>query len=124
MSEPTLDPNTTPALQAPAGQVSNLKDPYNLQVYLILASTLGLGVSAVAVCLRIFTKVRVVQRMHLEEYILLFSECGFVAFTALIIEANRWGQGTHQWNVSLAHLERVINVCFHFLFSGLPFPSR
>lgn len=117
MSESILDPNTTPALQPPPGQVSNLKDPYNLKLYLILASTLGLGVSAIAVCLRIFTKVRVVQRMHLEEYILLFSECGFVAFTALIIEANRWGQGTHQWNVSIAHVERVIDVCFHFSVS-------
>lgn len=107
-----MNPNTTPALQPPPGQVSNLSDPYSLRSDVYVAAGVGLGISSLAVILRIFTKVRVLRCMQLEDYILLFSLLGFFAFTFLMIHAVHLGQGTHQWNVSVAHLQQVIQVRF------------
>lgn len=105
-----MDPNNTPALQPPPGQVTNLSDPYSLRSDMYVAAGVGLGVSSLAVILRVFTKVRVLRSMQLEEYILLLSLLGFFAFTFLMIHAVHLGQGTHQWNVSVAHLQQVIQV--------------
>lgn len=105
-----MDPNNTPALQSPPGQVTNLSNPYSLRSDMYVAAGVGLGISSVAVILRVFTKVRVLRSMQLEDYILVLSLLGFFAFTFLMIHAVHLGQGTHQWNVSVAHLQQVIQV--------------
>jgi hypothetical protein len=106
-----IDLNKTPALQPPAGDLSNFQNPDSLQRFLIITATLGLSISAVAVILRVFTKARVQKCIHLEDYILILSELGFVAFVAVMIEAGISGQGRHQWDVSIAQLQRIIHVC-------------
>lgn len=107
-----MDPNTTPGLQPPPGQVSNLNGPSPLVSQMYVAAGLGLGLATLAVILRFFTKVRVLRSVQLEEYILVFSLLGFFAFTFLMIHAVHLGQGAHQWNVSVADVQRVIQVNF------------
>jgi hypothetical protein len=111
--EANIDLNTVPALEPPPGQVSNLEDPYSLRRYMYITAGLGLSLSTAAVLLRVFIKARVMRLMQLEEYILILSQIGFYVFTGLMIHAVHLGQGIHQWNVSVAHLQRVIEVCEH-----------
>jgi hypothetical protein len=106
-----IDLNTTPALQPPPGEVSNLQNPQSLQRFLVITATLGLSISALAVLLRVFTKAHVLKRIQPEEYVLILSELGFFAFTVVMIAAGHSGQGRHQWDVSIAQLQRVIHVC-------------
>jgi hypothetical protein len=75
-----------------------------------ITAAVGLGLSTIAVVLRVFTKARVLRSIQLEEYILVLSQLGFFAFTGLMIRAVDLGQGTHQWNVSIAHVQQVIQV--------------
>ncbi|GFF39819.1 hypothetical protein IFM46972_06006 [Aspergillus udagawae] len=105
-----IDLSTVPALAPPPGQVSNLKDPYSLRHYMYITASLGLGLSTAAVLLRVFIKARVMRFMQLEEYILILSQIGFYVFTGLMIHAVHLGQGIHQWNVSVAHVQKVIEL--------------
>jgi hypothetical protein len=77
-------------------------------MYATAAVTLAL--STIAVLLRIFMKARVLCRVQLEDYILVLSLIGFYSFTGLMIEAVHLGQGSHQWNVSIAHFQGVVRL--------------
>ncbi|KAL2830900.1 hypothetical protein BDW59DRAFT_177592 [Aspergillus cavernicola] len=104
------DLNTVPALEPPPGHTSNLDNPYSLRNYMYATAGVTLALSTIAVLLRVFMKARVLRRMQLEDYILALSLIGFYAFTGLMIEAVHSGQGTHQWNVSTAHLQDVVRL--------------
>ncbi|KAH8700415.1 hypothetical protein BGW36DRAFT_357077 [Talaromyces proteolyticus] len=105
-----MDPNTTPALEPPPGEVSNLHDPYSLRVYMYITASLALTLSTAAVILRIYTKARVTRSVQFEEYILMLCQLGNFAFTGVMIYAVQLGQGTHQWNISIAHVQRLIQL--------------
>jgi hypothetical protein len=107
------DPNNVPALKPPPGESSNLANSYNINIYTSVTASLGLGLSALAVVIRLFVKGYVIRRLQLEEIILLLSLCGFVAFVCLIIYSTKLGQGAHQWNVSVAHYRKIGEVCIH-----------
>lgn len=99
---------TTPALEPPPGHSSNLDNPFSLRVYFYATAAVALVLSTIAVVLRIFMKARVLRRVQLEEYILALSLAGFYVFTLLIVTAASFGQGIHQWNVSIADFKRVV----------------
>ncbi|KAL2824196.1 hypothetical protein BJY01DRAFT_263066 [Aspergillus pseudoustus] len=104
------DLNTVPALEPPPGQTSNLNNPYSLRNYMYATAGVTVALSTIAVLLRLFMKARVLRRVQLEDYILVLSLIGFYAFTGLMIEAVHLGQGSHQWNVSIAHLQGVVKL--------------
>lgn len=104
------DLNLVPAMTAPAGQVSNLKNPPNQNKFMYLTAGICLGFSTLAVIFRLFVKARVLRAVQLEEFILTLSLCGLVSFTGIMIKATLLGQGVHMWNVSVAHAERIIEV--------------
>lgn len=110
MSSTPVDLNTMPALAPPPGQISNFHNPENLNHVMYLTAAVGLSLSTAGVILRVFTKARVLRFMQAEEYILIMSLCGFYVFTGLMLKAVLLGQGTHQWNVSVAHVQRILEV--------------
>jgi hypothetical protein len=112
---PGVDLNNVPALEPPTGETSNLINPHNMDIYMYITASLGLGLSMLAVVVRVLAKVHVTRTLQLEEFILLLSQCGFVAFVGLMIHATKLGQGIHQWNVSIAHFQKVVNVCIHMI---------
>jgi hypothetical protein len=107
------DLNNVPALEPPTGESSNLTNTYNINIYTSVTASLGLGLSGLAVVIRLFVKGYVIRTLQLEEIILLLSQCGFVAFVGLIIYSTKLGQGAHQWNVSVAHYQKIAEVCIH-----------
>lgn len=99
---------TTPALEPPQGHFSDLNKPPVLRVHFIATAAVTLVLSTIAVVLRIFMKARVLRRVQLEEYILVLSLAGFYAFTLLMVTATSFGEGSHQWNVSIADFKMVV----------------
>jgi hypothetical protein len=102
------NPDTVPALAAPEGQVSNLDNPYSLKSYIYGTAAVTITLSTVAVALRVYVKARVLRRAQIEEYILILSLIGFYFFSGFMIYAAHLGQGTHQWNVSVANFQEVV----------------
>lgn len=110
-----IDTNDTPALEPPKGVTSNLVNPYNINQYVFVAVGLGLGISTLAVSFRIFAKIKIIRRLQLEDLILLISQFLFIAFNGIMVHAAKVGEGTHQWNVSIAHSQKIVEVskfCF------------
>lgn len=110
-----MDLNNVPALEPPTGETSNLVDPYNINICMYITASIGLGLSMLAVIVRIVAKGHVMRTIQLEEVILLLSQCGFIAFVGLMIHSTKLGQGTHQWNVSVAHFQKVVEVCIYMI---------
>lgn len=107
---PGVDLNLVPAMKAPPGETSNLKDPYNSDRFMYLTAGICLGFSTFAVFFRLFVKARILRAMQLEEAILIFSLAGLVSLTAVMIKSTLIGQGVHQWNVSMAHVMKITEV--------------
>ena len=62
-----MDPDTTPALAPPPGMVPNFVDPFTLNNYLILTSTVCLALTTVMIMIRIITKAYVIKIVTLED---------------------------------------------------------
>jgi len=110
---PGTDLNDVPALEPPTGESSHLTNTYSINVYTAVTASLGLGLSVLAVAIRLFVKGYVIRRLRLEEIILLLSQCGFVALVGLTVYSAKLGLGAHQWNVSVAHYQKIGEVCIH-----------
>ncbi|KAL1869470.1 hypothetical protein Plec18167_007768 [Paecilomyces lecythidis] len=110
---PGVDLNLVPAMKAPPGETSNLKDPYNSDRFMYLTAGICLGFSTFAVFFRLFVKARILRAMQLEEAILIFSLAGLVSLTAVMIKSTLIGQGVHQWNVSMAHVMKITEFYLH-----------
>ena len=65
-----IDPNTTPASPPPAGQQSNLVDPYSLQPYLVATCVICLRLIVLAVSARTFVKVYLLKKVQ-------WDDCGY-----------------------------------------------
>jgi hypothetical protein len=77
-----------------------------------ITAPVALVLSTAAVLLRVYTKARVTRSVQFEEYILMICQLGNFAFTGLMVYAVQVGQGTHQWNISIAHVQRITEVVF------------
>lgn len=107
------DLNNVPALEPPPGESSNLADTYSINIYTSVTASLGLGLSVLAIVIRLFVKGYVIRTLQLEEILLPLSQCGFVALVCLIIYSTKFGLGAHQWNVSVANYQKIVKVCIH-----------
>ena len=59
-----------PAMSPPAGVIPNFHDPANLDTFVALTVTLCVGISTLAVALRMYTKVFILR-------VLAWEDCGF-----------------------------------------------
>jgi hypothetical protein len=118
-SQSTIDLDSVPGLQPPNGETSNLVNPSNMNQYLYVTVSLCLGLSSLAVIVRIFAKGWVMRKLQLEELTLVLSQCGFIAFVGILIHASKLGEGAHQWNVSVSHVQKIIEVSILVLLAVL-----
>ncbi|KAI0181601.1 hypothetical protein GGR52DRAFT_45470 [Hypoxylon sp. FL1284] len=102
-----MDLESTPAMDAPPGEVSNLVDPYTRYPDRIAVSTTGLGIAVVFVSIRIYRRV-VMKKFNHEDWVLLFSIASFAVFAASGILSSKYGDGRHLWNVSVASLQNQL----------------
>lgn len=63
----TLNPNTTPASPPPAGQHSNLVNPYSLQPYLVATCVICLTFTVLAISARTFVKSYILKNIQWED---------------------------------------------------------
>ncbi|ORY19191.1 hypothetical protein BCR34DRAFT_207628 [Clohesyomyces aquaticus] len=104
----SIDANTTPALEAHPGVISNLQNPYSLEPYVLATSVLCLTLATMATLARMFTKVYILKKVELEDYSLIVANATFAAFTGVLLAGTVEGAGTHQWNVSVAQFRKVV----------------
>ncbi|KAH8698007.1 hypothetical protein BGW36DRAFT_281749, partial [Talaromyces proteolyticus] len=83
---------------------------YSLQHYTVLTVAVGLTFTMLALLLRVFTKVYILRDMQVEDYLLISSGAGLVAFSAVLVDSGRSGQGTHQWNLTIEQLQQILNL--------------
>ncbi|KAI0416561.1 hypothetical protein F5X98DRAFT_375676 [Xylaria grammica] len=107
-----MDPNTTPGLSPPAGVEPNFVDPYSLQPQRIAVSIVGFVVLALSVIIRVYARVRL-GKFNIDDWVFLLAGACFATIIALLIVAGAYGDGTHQWNVTVAELKKVL--LFHNL---------
>lgn len=66
-----LDPNNTPALEPPPGVVPNFVDPPTIVRPIIVGVSVMIVVSTLGFAARLFTKIRVMKQMQLEDCTLI-----------------------------------------------------
>ncbi|KAI1827542.1 hypothetical protein F4861DRAFT_536107 [Xylaria intraflava] len=114
-----MDPNNTPALNAPPGEVSNLTDSYSAHYVEIIVSAVSLFLSALAVAIRNYTRAAILKQFDLTDCALIIGlvsghadlvqsnrtdadKASMAALFGVGVDTGRFGQGKHQWNVSIA----------------------
>ncbi|KAM0814112.1 putative Integral membrane protein [Seiridium cardinale] len=102
-----MDPENTPALEAPEGETSNLIDPFSLKHTRYAVCGIGLGVVTLLVPTRIYVRL-LVKKFNIEDWALIFAATTFAVLDSMLIIVAQYGDGTHQWNVSVANLEQAL----------------
>ena len=121
-----LDPDITPSIKPPLGHTSNLVNPYSLQSWLVATSVICLVVLVLSIAARLFVKGYILKKIQLEDCVylakiyrfplmpdidvLIFAACGFAAFDGALIYEGRYGQGRHEWDVSISNALRLAAV--------------
>ena len=62
-----VNPDTTPPLEAPPGQSSNLVNPYSLQSWLVATSVICLVILVLSIAARLFVKGYILKKVQLED---------------------------------------------------------
>ncbi|RYC55759.1 hypothetical protein CHU98_g10451 [Xylaria longipes] len=140
-----MDPNTTPALSPPDGVSPNFTDPFTIHPAEVIVSSLSLALCTVFVAAHMYTRVSIMKAFGLTDCALLVSyvrqfdsmrtrwseltnyeQATFTAYAAVAIYDGRYGQGTHQWDVTLADflkLQQPLNV-LEILYSPVVFGAK
>ncbi|KAI8944871.1 hypothetical protein F4801DRAFT_570300 [Xylaria longipes] len=121
-----MDPNTTPALSPPDGVSPNFTDPFTIHPAEVIVSSLSLALCTVFVAAHMYTRVSIMKAFGLTDCALLVSYATFTAYAAVAIYDGRYGQGTHQWDVTLADflkLQQPLNV-LEILYSPVVFGAK
>lgn len=105
-----VDPNTTPAISAPAGQHSNLVDPPSINSPVIACSVLLLVLSTPWVAIRLYTRIQIKPKLWWDDLTCVVGWAFMVALTALNIRMLLWGSGSNLWNVSTAAWMHMMSV--------------
>ena len=92
-----------PIVDAPPGQISNLKDPYSLHSYNVATQIVCLTITTILVSIRIYTKWRVLRSLAWDDYTSIIAHVGLLAYGIVLFEMDRHGNGTHLWNVSVGN---------------------
>ncbi|KAF2183644.1 hypothetical protein K469DRAFT_727917 [Zopfia rhizophila CBS 207.26] len=100
-----------PALQPPPGVKPNFTDPPSLKTATYALSISLFILITVLVAVRVFIKVKVVRKLALEDFFLLFAWLAYGAgYNVLALIAADLDVGRHQWNMTIRHLIRYLYV--------------
>ena len=90
-----------PLLDPPPGVVSNLQNPYSLQKYDIICQTICLTVATSLLCIRLYTKWRVLHSLGRDDWTSIVAYLGLITYGALFFATDHHGDGRHLWNVTV-----------------------
>jgi len=92
-----------PGLAPPDGQESDFNSPDSIAIVVFIAAGLGLGLTTVALTIRVYTKAVIVKRFGWEDFTAILGWAMFVGFCVPCIYCSYYG-GRHQWDTSLGHV--------------------
>ncbi|KAI0141714.1 hypothetical protein GGR57DRAFT_486984 [Xylariaceae sp. FL1272] len=122
----TIDPNTTPALAPPAGSTSNFDNPFSIHAAEVVVSSVSLALCTAFVTAHVYARAAVAKTFGLTDVALLISWASLAAYVAIAIYDGQFGQGRHQWDVTLADflkLQQPLNV-LEILYSPVVFGAK
>ncbi|KAI3317590.1 hypothetical protein HD806DRAFT_514512 [Xylariaceae sp. AK1471] len=102
------DPYHTPALHPPDGVEPKFRDYYPVKGSQVALATVLLALCAGGVLARSYTRARILKQFDLSDWALILALLFFVAFTALKLVANTYGQGYHQWDVNIVTVKSFL----------------
>ncbi|KAI9794021.1 MAG: hypothetical protein M1816_006646 [Peltula sp. TS41687] len=97
-----------PALKPPPGVTPNFVDPPTLRPYLIGTAVACGSVSGLFVLLRMYTKVFISRSFGWDDGFSFLGWIGSIAYMAVACMAGHYGSGTHQWNVRVINVMKVL----------------
>ena len=90
-----------PVLDPPPGVVANLQNPYSLQKYDILCQTICLTIVTTLLCIRLYTKWRVLHSLGRDDWTSIVAYSGLITYGAIFFATDYYGDGRHLWNVTV-----------------------
>ena len=90
-----------PLLDPPPGVVADLQNPYSLQKYDILCQTICLTVATTLLCIRLYTKWRVLHSLGRDDWTSIVAFLGLITYGVLFFATDHYGDGRHLWNVTV-----------------------
>lgn len=90
-----------PILDPPPGVHANLQNPYSLQKYDILCQVICLTVATTLLCIRLYTKSRVLHSLGSDDWTSIVAFLGLISYGAIFFATDHHGDGRHLWNVTV-----------------------
>ncbi|KAI0202448.1 hypothetical protein F4808DRAFT_76232 [Astrocystis sublimbata] len=103
-----MDLDRTPALEPPANVDPAFSQSSGVLPLRYAVSAVALFLCAVFVTIRIYVRVRIQRVFNLDDFAVLASFAGFIAFTVVVILAGQKGDGKHQWDVSVSQFQDIL----------------
>ncbi|KAF2707632.1 hypothetical protein K504DRAFT_535270 [Pleomassaria siparia CBS 279.74] len=109
--DPTMDPNITPVMAPPQGQVSDFNAPMTyVQKKFIVVGFATFGAATVTLLLRLWTRVRMLKAPWWDDIALILSWMASLCFIIIGIYWMEGGFGHHMWNVSVTMLQTYVRL--------------
>ncbi|KAL8830417.1 MAG: hypothetical protein Q9191_001446 [Dirinaria sp. TL-2023a] len=118
------DPNTTPAMEPPNGQLPDLDNPETMHGWLIATAAICLTVSLLSILLRTFVKAVLMRKVEIEDYALVFSGLAFIAFAGVALGSTNLTH--HLWDLTIAQALHVLGFenILGILYGFVMFPAK
>ncbi|PHH91004.1 hypothetical protein CDD83_1982 [Cordyceps sp. RAO-2017] len=113
------NPDTTPAMPPPPGQVSNLVDPPSQGYATVIAVVLYMVIATPCVVARLYTRAVVHKKLWWDDWSSVLALIGLYGFCCIPLIGLQYGFGVDEWNVSQSHLQE-----FNKLFSIIEIVAR
>ncbi|KAI1769306.1 hypothetical protein GGR53DRAFT_527590 [Hypoxylon sp. FL1150] len=94
-----IDMSQLPALQPPAGVVSNFDNPFTFYPWILAIGIISMVLMTLAVVIRIYTKAVIMKSMKHEDYFAIFALAGFLTWDIIFIYVCKLGLARNQWDI-------------------------
>ncbi|KAI1099435.1 hypothetical protein F4804DRAFT_321956 [Jackrogersella minutella] len=93
------DLSQLPALQPPAGVVSNFVDPFTFYPWILAIGIITMVLMTFAMSIQIYTKAIILKSMKHEDYFAIFALVGFLIWDIIFIYVSGLGLSRNQWDI-------------------------
>ncbi|KAL8693246.1 MAG: hypothetical protein Q9218_001880 [Villophora microphyllina] len=118
---------TIPALQPPAGILSNFENPENRAYITVIPCAAIVGVMIIFVFIRMYTKVYTLKSVGWDDYTCVFAAISSVVYLGVLMALYQYGYGVHQWNITYKNYVSLLSKegkCIAALWSPLMFFTK
>ena len=80
---------------------------------IVIATSVILGLTSLAVLLRFYVRIAIQKKLTADDYVVLFAQVNFVAYSFFSIQSTKYGMGKHVIDVFMndfSDLEKAIKV--------------